>query len=146
MTRVPQEGQWDLLEDCGPFARHAAAIYIARDAHLKDGKARFGFRVEPHHCNLRPHCHGGMLATFLDVALARGLRVLAQVEPPLPTISMSVDFMSPAPLESWVEAFVSLDRLGASTGFVSAYVHADGALVMRGSGVFRHFTKKRAEA
>jgi acyl-coenzyme A thioesterase PaaI-like protein len=102
---------------------------------------RFGFRVNAHHCNMRPVCHGGMLATFLDVALARGLRCAAGLSPPLPTISLSLDFLAPAALGVWVDARVSVMRVGKSTAFVSALLHADEEPVLRGSGVFRHFSR-----
>ena len=143
MITTQTDRAWTLLDDCGPFARHAAAIYMTLDQLAPDEDVRFGFRVEPHHCNLRPMCHGGMMATFLDVALARGLRVATGIEPPLPTISMSMDFMAPAPLGSWVDARVTLGRIGKSTGFISAMVHADDEPVLRGSGVYRYFASSR---
>lgn len=141
MTCSPADRNWKVLDDCGPFANHVGEIFVTLDRLCPGEDIRFGFRVLPHHCNLRPHCHGGMLSTFLDVALARGLRLVGGVDPPLPTISMSMDFMAPAPLGSWVDARVSVGRVGRSTGFVSALVHADDELAMRGSGVFRHFSR-----
>ncbi|WP_107715513.1 MULTISPECIES: PaaI family thioesterase [unclassified Novosphingobium] len=142
MNEVPDDRQWAWIGECGEFADHAGMIYMTQDRLESDEDVRFGFRVAPHHCNRRPQCHGGMMATFLDIALARGLRVVGQVEPPLPTISLSIDFMKPAPLDAWVEARVRLGRVGKSTGFIAAWVYADDALAARGSGVFRHFGKE----
>jgi uncharacterized protein (TIGR00369 family) len=116
-------------------------MYMTRERLDPNEDIRFGFRVDAQHCNLRPVCHGGMLATFLDVALACALRLAADLRPPYPTISLSLDFIAPAPLGAWVDARVSLTRLGKSTAFLSALLHADEAPALRGSGVFRHYQK-----
>lgn len=139
MTASPPDRHWTLLDDGGAFANHAGEIHMTMDRLDPGEDARFGFRVLPHHCNLRPQCHGGMLSTFLDVALARGLRIVGGLVPPIPTISLSMEFLAPAALGSWVDARVSVARAGKSTGFVSAMVHADEQPVMRGSGVFRYY-------
>jgi acyl-coenzyme A thioesterase PaaI-like protein len=139
LNTPPADRRWAVLDDCGPFANHAGEIYMTMDRLEPREDARFGFRVLPHHCNLRPQCHGGMMSTFLDVALARALRVVGRVVPPIPTISLSMEFMASAPLGSWVDARVSVTKVGKSTGFVSAWVHADEQPVMRGSGVFRYY-------
>jgi uncharacterized protein (TIGR00369 family) len=128
---------WSLLEDSGPFTDHVGPLYLRR-ANLKDGEiARYGFRVEPVHCNKRGTCHGGMLATFADVAMARGVCFVEGVVPPLPTISMSLDFMGPAPVGSWVEAQVTLGRLGRSTAFVQTIMTIGDEPILRASAVFR---------
>lgn len=114
---------------------------MTRDRLEAGEDVRFGFRVDAHHCNLRPVCHGGMLAAFLDTALARGLRCATGFDPPFPTISLSLDFLAPAALGGWVDARVSVTRVGKSTAFLSAMLYCDGTPVLRGSGVFRHFQK-----
>lgn len=136
---APTDRAWTLLDDTGPFAVHAGEMFMTRERLDPGEDVRFGFRVAPHHCNLRPQCHGGMIATFLDVALARGLRVAGGLGRPLPTISMSLDYMASAALGSWVDARVSVGRIGRSTGFVAAWLHADDAKMARGSAIFRHF-------
>ncbi|HZU64914.1 MAG TPA: PaaI family thioesterase, partial [Novosphingobium sp.] len=125
------------------FSEQVGPFYACDEGLGPQEHGRFGFRVEPRHCNLRPMCHGGMLATFLDVALARGLRLAGGMAPPLPTISLALDYLAPAPLGAWVEARVSVSRIGRSTGFVSAMIYADDAPVLRGSGVFRHFLARQ---
>lgn len=141
MSTPPADRHWILLDDCGAFAHHAAQIHITRDRLGPEEGIRFGFRVLPHHCNKRPQCHGGMMSTFLDVALARGLREIAHIDPPIPTISLSMEFMESAPLGAWVDARVSANRIGRGTAFMAALIHADDKPVMRGSGVFRFYRK-----
>ena len=144
MTGIPDDGRhWRLVTDCGPFATLVAVIYVTRDA-LEEGEmVRFGFRVLPQHCNPRPVCHGGMMATFLDIALARGIRVARDVAAPLPTISLSLDYLAPAALGDWVEARVTVTRVGRGTCFAQAMLHAGGVPVLRGSGVYK-WIKPRA--
>src|SRR6185437_6901924 len=63
-----------------------------------------GFRVEERHCNPAKICHGGMLMTFADMQLPFGIRLQALSDPGfLPTVSLSAEFMAPAPLGSWVQ-------------------------------------------
>lgn len=135
----PADRAWEELRDCGEFSQ-LTGPYFTTGERLDSGEvARFGFRVERPHCNLRPVCHGGMLATFADLALARGLKVAGNLPTPLPTISLSLDYLAPAALGAWVDARVTVSRIGRTTGFVSAMLHADGVPVLRASGVFRHF-------
>lgn len=138
MSEVPADGRrWELVTGCGSFADLAGSMYVTRDALGPGEEIRFGFRVEPQHCNTRPVCHGGMLATFLDVALARGLRIARDVPIPLPTVSLSLDYLAPAALGDWVDARVLVSRAGRGICFVQAMLHANGEPVLRGSGVYK---------
>ena len=138
MSGPPPDRTWVQMTDRGPFTHHAAAFFFTVDALEPGEDMRYGFRVEHHHCNLRPICHGGMLTTFLDVALAHGLRTASRATSPFSTMSMSMDFMAPAALGAWVEARVSVSRVGKSTAFISARLHVDDEMIARGSAVFRH--------
>lgn len=135
----PTDRPWLLAENCGEFSDHCGNLYGSFTDLDQGEAARFGFRVQPFHCNLRPICHGGMLATFLDVAMARGLRYGADINPPLATISMTLDYIGPAPLGSWIEARVCISKVTRSLAFVQAMIHADNTPVLRGSAVFRHY-------
>lgn len=138
MAAPPTDRRWLAVTNAGAFTLHVGEFYETRDALGPGEDIRYGFRVMEHHCNLRAGCHGGMLATFLDIALARGLRYAGMVNGPVPTISMSLDFLAPALLGAWVDARVSIMRIARTTGFVSAMVYADDTPALRGSGVFRH--------
>lgn len=136
MSDLPDDGRcWQQVTDCGPFADLAGPIYATLDRLDGEG-VRFGFRVAPKHCNPRPVCHGGMLATFLDIALARGIRMVKDLPAPLPTISMSLDYLAPALLGDWIDARVTVTRIGG-TCFVQALLHGPDRPVLRGSGVYK---------
>ncbi|MFW2829190.1 PaaI family thioesterase [Sphingomonas sp. ID0503] len=138
MSAVPDDGRhWEQVTGCGAFADHVGPLYMTLDA-LDAGEAvRFGFRVADHHCNPRPICHGGMLSTFADIALARGIRVVSDIPAPLPTITMSLDYLAPAPLGAWVDARVSVTRIGGGTCFAQALMYAGETPVLRASGVYK---------
>lgn len=138
MSGPPDDGRhWRLVTECGPFADLVGSVFATSDG-LDDGEeVRFGFRVASRHCNPRPVCHGGMLATFLDIALARGIRMVKGVPAPLPTVSMSLDYLAPAPLGEWIDARVTITRAGSGTCFVQALLHGSAGPVLRGSGVYR---------
>jgi uncharacterized protein (TIGR00369 family) len=147
LSEHPDDGRlWELVSECGPFADLVGPFYMTRDALDRGEDVRFGFRVAPRHCNPRPVCHGGMLATFLDIALARGVRVVADVAAPLPTVSLSLDYLDPASLEEWVDARVSVVRAGRATCFVHAMLHASNKPVLRGSGVYKRLVRNPADA
>jgi uncharacterized protein (TIGR00369 family) len=107
-------------------------------ARWADGHMLLGLRVQPHHVNPANQCHGGMLALFADLLLSTA--ALYQTDMPrhfLPTISLQTDFLAPAPLGAWVEGRADVLRRARSLVFTQGLVHADGALILRTSGVFK---------
>lgn len=109
-----------------------------------EGRVDVGFRVEDHHTNLYKNCHGGWLSTFADVQLAIAckahfdhVRTDATKPPLLSTVNLTVDFLDPAPLGSWVEGNAQVLRLGHRTGFAQMTATADGKLCLRASGTFK---------
>src|SRR5262245_43611952 len=65
---------------------------------------QLGFRVEARHTNSMGICHGGMMASFCDMLLP--LAALRGVESLrtrfLPTVSLQLDYLAPAPRGAWV--------------------------------------------
>ncbi|HSZ75687.1 MAG TPA: PaaI family thioesterase [Rhizomicrobium sp.] len=110
----------------------------------RDGKYfRLGFRVEQRHCNPANICHGGMLMTFADMQLPFGIRLQADIDPGfLPTISLNADFLAPAPLGAWVEGQTEILRTTRNLAFAQCMVTADGAPVLRASGLFKIASNK----
>ncbi|MGD9833114.1 MAG: PaaI family thioesterase [Piscinibacter sp.] len=100
---------------------------------------RLGFRVEKRHCNTMRICHGGMMATFCDMLLPitaiRSVETLG--ERFLPTVSLDIDYLAPAPLGSWVQGQAQVLRSTRSLVFAQGLVTADGEPVARVSGVFK---------
>jgi uncharacterized protein (TIGR00369 family) len=133
----PADGVWGLTEGGGCFTQLVGPIYTTQAGLEGDEPVRFGFRVRPQHCNPRMVCHGGMLATFLDVALAGTLLKLPGVSSPLLTINMTLDYLAPAPCGDWIESRVTVPKLGASIGFTQTLLVGPRGPVLRGSGVYK---------
>jgi uncharacterized protein (TIGR00369 family) len=119
----------------GPFMTHNGPLY----GRLVDGRLQMGFRVEARHCNPLKICHGGMLASFADMLMPCAVlyQELGSERRFLPTISLQVDYLAPAPLGAWVQGEAQLLRGTRNRGFAQGLVHADGAVAMRVSGVFK---------
>lgn len=96
-----------------------------------------GFRVEQRHCNPAQSCHGGMLMTFADMQLAIGANFAGGLQRFLPTISLTSDFLAPAPLGAWVEGRTEIARQARTMVFAHALISADGNPVVRANGIFQ---------
>jgi uncharacterized protein (TIGR00369 family) len=108
------------------------------------GQVDVGFWVEERHCNLWKNCHGGWLSSLADVQLAiackahfEHVRPDADKRPLLSTVNLTVDFLDPAPLGSWVEGHAEVLRFGHRTAFAQMTATADGKLCLRASGTFK---------
>lgn len=102
-----------------------------------DGLPVMGFFVEQRHINPGRICHGGMLMTFADMLLGFTVSVAAGGRKFLPTVSLSGDFVAPAPLGAWVEGKGRLVRLTRNLGFAEGLITADGEPCLRTSGVMK---------
>ncbi len=105
-----------------------------------DGKrVRLGFRVEERHANIARGGHGGMLATFADMQMA----VVTHYQWPdiaghsFPTISMTTDYVAPAPMGAWVEGSADVIRATKSLVFIQGTASVDGVTILRFSGVYK---------
>lgn len=116
----------------GPFLEPIGPIFRRPD----DGGATFGLRIERRHCNSQDVAHGGMLATFADLALGIGGAEQAGAPGHFITVSLVTDYLAPAPLGAWLECRPALLRRTARLMFVEGRFLADGVAVLRASGVF----------
>ncbi|HSW18868.1 MAG TPA: PaaI family thioesterase [Ramlibacter sp.] len=118
----------------GVFAAHCGELF----ARWLDGRIQVGFRVQPHQVNPGNACHGGMLCTFADIVLSTAAHYQTDIPRAfLPTISLQMDFLAPAPLGSWVQGEAQILKVTKNLIFSQGLVHSDGVVVMRSSGVFR---------
>jgi acyl-coenzyme A thioesterase PaaI-like protein len=137
----PVDGAWRLFDGGGSFIQLVGPVYATRAGLETCEPIRFGFRVGPQHCNVRMVCHGGMLATFLDVALACTFRELPGVSGSLPTVSMTLDYLAPALLGTWIDSRVTVSKLGRSIGFAHTLLMGPSGPVLRGSGVYKRMSQ-----
>lgn len=115
-----------------PFMAAVGPIYLRRG----EGPLTFGIRIERRHCNSNMVAHGGMLASVADVMLGIGGLELAQRPGFFITITLTTDFVGPAPLGAWLECTPELVRAGRTMMFVNGLFRADGKAALRASGVF----------
>ena len=103
-----------------------------------DGRAQLGFRVEQRHTNPLNNCHGGMLASFADMLLPVCIHRQSDVGHRfLPTISLQIDYLAPAPLGAWVEGEAEVLRVTRTMVFAQGVARIDGTPIVRVSGIFK---------
>ncbi len=100
---------------------------------------RFGLRVQERHVNPMGNLHGGMMATFCDMLIPLSVhRKSPEIGRRfLPTISLQIDYLAPAPLGCWIEGTAELLRATRTLVFAQGLVTADGVPCARTSGVFK---------
>jgi uncharacterized protein (TIGR00369 family) len=116
-----------------PFLERVGPLY----ARFADGEFVLGFQVEPGHCNPGGTCHGGMMSTLADMLLILGTNAQAKLQRYLSTVSLSTDFVGPAPLGAWLEGRMQVVRVTRSLVFAQGTMTRDGEAVMRTSGILK---------
>lgn len=118
--------------------RLAAFMEMIGPVYVKSvGKARIvALRIAEKHLNNAGIAHGGMLVTLADSAL--GINLSYRDEPPrrMVTVNLSTDFLQPAVLGDWLEAHVTIQRVGMHLAFASCNLQTGTKHVLRTSGVF----------
>ena len=119
----------------GEFIAHNGPFYLR---HQGEG-VLLGFRVEARHTNPMGICHGGMLASFADMLLPVTIHRRASEAGRrfLPTISLQLDYLAPAPLGAWVQGEAQVLRTTHTMVFAHGLVSADGTPALRVSGIFK---------
>ena len=118
----------------GPFMAHTGPLY----ARWTGERLQLGFRVEHRHTNPLGICHGGMMASFADMLLPCASMYQGTGERRfLPTISLQVDYLGSSALGAWVQGEGDVLRTTRNMLFAQGLVTADGAPVMRVSGIFK---------
>jgi len=123
------------LPRMGEFIGVNGPLYLKHEGDL----VQLGFRVEARHTNPMRICHGGMMASFCDMLLPISVhRKSSEVGMRfLPTISLQIDYLAPAPLGAWVQGEAQVLRTTRSLVFAQGLVEADGTPVARVSGIFK---------
>lgn len=132
-------------DQTGPFFEAVAPLYWRADA--SSGGLVFGLPLQERHTNAMGVAHGGMLLTLVDVAL--GINLERRREFPQPvvsfvTVSMTSEFLSPARVDDWLEAHVTIRRMGR-LAFGDCLLLVDDRCVVRASGVFSQPRSSRVE-
>lgn len=127
------------LADLGVgFGRAFGPVYLDRVGH------RMIFRVSERHENPVGVCHGGAMATFADMQIMAWKGGVEEGQSRNPTISLSLDYLAPAPLGSCVEAAVTLVKQTRSMFFTQSIMTVNGYPVARSTAIYRNFEKAGA--
>jgi uncharacterized protein (TIGR00369 family) len=118
----------------GDFMALNGPLYVR----VVDGRTQLGFRVQPRHTNPLNICHGGMLASFGDMLLPVCIHRQSEVGLRfLPTVSLQVDYLAPAPVGAWVQGEADVLRVTRTMVFAQGLARIDGKPVLRVSGVVK---------
>jgi len=123
------------LEAGGPFMGVNGPLYLYHEGEV----VKLGLRVQQRHVNPMGNMHGGMTATFCDMLLPLSVHHKSPEVGHrfLPTISLQIDYLAPAPLGCWLEGTGELLRATRRLVFAQGLVTADGVPCARASGVFK---------
>ena len=117
------------LADAGEFADLVGPLHVGPGEVL-------GVRVDERHLNRAGTAMGGFLATLVDAALGRAVRAEADGGASTATVSLTTDYLRPAPAGAWLEARTAVERIGSRLAFADCSVTADGREVVRARAVF----------
>lgn len=117
----------------GPWMHALGQIWFRR---YDDGHPVFAVRILENHLNYQGITHGGMLATFADGVLGVGVSMAAGRRGASVTASMTADFLSSGRLGDWLEAHVTITKMGRRLAYARCDLRIGERHVMQASGVF----------
>ena len=94
-----------------------------------------GFRVAERHTNAGGFVHGGMIMTFADIVLARGVSAVA--DPPFVTLRCVTDFVGPAFEGEWVWGTAVAEAPSQDIVAVSGTINTDKRVLASIQGLFK---------
>lgn len=115
------------------FFQNLGAIYVRE---LSCGMQVFGLYVSPNHRNRIGSPHGGMLSTFVDLALGVNLQNARETPESIVTVNLCLDYLTSAKVGDWLEAHVTLRRIGRQFSFADCVLRSGEREVPRASGIF----------
>ena len=118
------------LTGAGPFLDVVGPLHVGPDGTI-------GLRLEERHLNRAGTGMGGLLATVVDAAFGHAVRGAHEDDDAqVATVSLTTDFLRPAPLGAWLEARTEVEQLGGRLAFADCSLTADGEEVVRARAVF----------
>jgi len=99
-------------------------------------QAIVALRIEKKHLNKGGIAHGGLLATLTDSAMGINLTRHQEAPKPMVSVNLTNDYLLPTRLGDWVEAHVTVEKLGASLGFARCNLMVGERCVVRAHGIF----------
>jgi len=119
----------------GGFNLYIGPLYRLPDA--EDGQIkRFAFIAAEKHMNAAGTVHGGMLMSFVDVAMSRTSRLVTGA-PRCSTVSLTTDFVGPGRLGDVIEARIRVTRQTRTMLFLSGEVVAGDRTLLIATGLWK---------
>ena len=129
----PAPDGFEPITDEGAFVQHIGPLLG------KDGVV--GLTIDERHINSFGKAQGGVLATLVDFANAHNVRLESDEDnPSVATVSLTVDYLGAADEGDWVEAHVTVERLGGTLAFVDCILKVGDKEIVRGRAVFAVLT------
>ncbi len=114
------------------FLALSGPYFIRRD----EGEVRLGLLVNDSHANYVGVAHGGVLATFADVALSFAVHDSEQPALAVVSNSLTVNFLAGAKSGDWLEATCRLDRKGNRIAYCSGKIRQAEDVLLTMTGVY----------
>ncbi|MET0183654.1 MAG: PaaI family thioesterase [Caulobacterales bacterium] len=138
------EGYELIRREPGEFAEATGWFTLVgplyRKTGLPAGQSAIRFFAGPKFRNAVDQAHGGMLAAFMDTVLVHAARGEG-VPGTFVTLSMTVNYLSGAPLGEWIEGEGKVLRAGGQVVFAEGHARAGDKLIVHASGSFRKITR-----
>jgi acyl-coenzyme A thioesterase 13 len=118
---------------------HGAYHQIIGPVHRREGADGqvFGLYVEDRHRNQVGYAQGGLLASLVDFAVGRAVRLEAGgQDTQAVTVSLTLDFLTPVSVGDWLEAHTTIDRVGRNLAFADCALKVAEREVVRARAVF----------
>lgn len=96
-----------------------------------------GFFVERHHLNPQGVCHGGVLMSFIDLAMAGAIGHHINNMMGMFTTNMTVDFIAKGAVGDWLQFHIDHIHTTRLLGTISGRIMGPDGLVARANGTFR---------
>lgn len=129
----PPEGFMPLWFNSG-FIGHVGPLWVK----IVADRATLAFRVDHRHANPRGATHGGMLLSFMDVAMAQSALVEIGIRGAMmATIKLELDFLAPAMPGDWVESDCRIVRRTRNLMFVEGHAKVAGKAIARASAIYK---------
>jgi len=128
---------WEPFAEIEGYIAHNGPYLVRTEA---DGTYRYGFQTDERHSNPNNVIHGAAVTGFADTVL--GHIIVHSLKRNCATISLTTEFISGAPLGSFIEATAQVKRATRTLAFVSTDVTFEGKLLLSATGVYRLFEEK----
>jgi acyl-coenzyme A thioesterase PaaI-like protein len=131
-NRPPFAGEW-INEELGNTGQWSLG-----PVWLNPTVGGYCMQVGPQHCNALGVMHGGAMATFADAQMIADPDHSYDPARHTPTITLSVDYLAPAPEAAWILLTGRVLRRTRTLIFTEASVTIDDGLVARSNAIYRN--------